>query len=83
MNHCVAPEELDAAVDAYCDKLLQGSSKAIRWTKILTNMELKRITTAVLEAGIAYEAVSVRCPDHREGVKALQEKRKPEFNKSS
>lgn len=79
VNHCLPLEELDGAVQAYCDRLLSGASSAIRWTKILTNMELKRVTTAVLEAGIAYEAVSVRTADHREGVKALQEKRKPEF----
>ena len=79
VNHCLPPEELDGAVQAYCDKLLAGAQNAIRWTKILTNMELKRVTTAVLEAGIAYEAVSVRTADHREGVAALKEKRKPIF----
>ncbi len=79
VNYCLPLEELDAAVDALCDKLLAGAQSAIRWTKILTNMELKRAATAVLEAGIAYEAVSVRTADHREGVKALQEKRKPVF----
>ena len=80
VNHCVPLAELDDVVYGYCDRLLNGSSNAIRWTKILTNMELKRITTAVLEAGIAYEALSVRGADHREGVKALQEKRKPNFS---
>lgn len=82
INHCLPAAELDAAVDAFCQRLLQGASKAIRWTKILTNMELKRIASSVIDAGIAYEAVSVRTADHREGVKALQEKRKPVFGKS-
>ncbi|TGD71349.1 enoyl-CoA hydratase/isomerase family protein [Mangrovimicrobium sediminis] len=79
VNYCLPLEELDAAVDAVCEKLLAGAQNALRWTKVLTNMELKRIATSVLEAGIAYEAVSVRTADHREGVKALQEKRKPVF----
>ena len=79
VNRCLPAAELDAAVDAFCDRLLQGATKAIRWTKILTNLELKRVATAVMEAGIAYEAVSARTADHREGVKALQEKRKPTF----
>jgi enoyl-CoA hydratase len=79
INHCVSAAELDGAVDAFCDRLLKGSQNAIRWTKVLTNLELKRIAAAVLDAGIAYESVCVRSGDHREGVKALQEKRKPVF----
>ena len=48
---------------------------------MLTNLELKRVTTAVMDAGIAYEAVAVRSADHREGVQALLEKRKPVFGR--
>jgi len=81
VNHCLPLPELDGAVDAYCQRLLNGASSAIRWTKILLNLELKRVATAVLDAGIAYEAVSVRTADHREGIAALREKRKPVFGK--
>ena len=81
INHCVPLEELDAKVDAFCAKLLGGAMAAIRYTKILTNLELKRITAAVLDAGIAYESVTVRSADHREGLAALREKRKPVFGK--
>ena len=81
INHCVPLDELDAKVDAFCAKLLGGAMAAIRYTKILTNLELKRITAAVLDAGIAYESVTVRSADHREGLAALREKRKPVFGK--
>jgi enoyl-CoA hydratase len=81
VNHCLAPEALDAAVDAFCDKLLAGATRAISWTKVLTNLELKRVAHAVLDAGIAYESVSVRTAEHREGVQALKEKRKPVFRR--
>lgn len=81
INHSLPPEELDGAVQAFCERLLQGSTNAIRWTKVLVNLELKRVATAVMDAGIAYEAVTVRSADHREGVKALQEKRKPVFGR--
>jgi len=77
INHCVPAAELDAAVDAFCERLLNGSSNAIRWTKVLINLELKRVATAVMDAGIAYEALSVRSAEHREAVRALIEKRKP------
>lgn len=81
INHCVPPADLDGAVDAYCQRLLQGSTAAIRWTKVAVNLELKRIAHATLDAGIAYEAVTVRSADHREAVDALQNKRPPVFKR--
>ncbi len=82
VNHCLPADQLDQAVEDFCRKLLQGSRDAIRWTKVLLNLELKRVATAVMDAGIAYEAVTQRSPDHLEGVRALQEKRKPVFGRS-
>jgi enoyl-CoA hydratase len=79
INHCVPADQLDEVVDAFCQRLLAGALGAIRATKILTNLELKRIATAVMDAGIAYESVSVRSADHLEGIAALREKRKPVF----
>jgi enoyl-CoA hydratase len=79
VNYCLPAAELDGAVSAFCTRLLNGSTNAIRWTKVLVNLELKRVAHAVMDAGIAYEAVTVRSADHREGVQALQEKRKPVF----
>lgn len=81
INHALPLAELDAAVQAFADRLLKGSTNAVRWTKVLLNLELKRVATAVMDAGIAYEAVAQRSPDHREGVQALIEKRKPQFGK--
>jgi enoyl-CoA hydratase len=81
INHAVAAAALDATVDAFCQKLLNGSTNAIRWTKVAINLELKRIAHAVMDAGIAYEAVTVRSEDHREAVDALRNKRKPVFKR--
>ncbi len=81
VNHALPAAELDAAVDAFAERLLNGSRNAIRYTKVLLNMELKRVATSVIDAGIAYEAVTQRSPDHREGVQALIEKRKPVFGR--
>jgi enoyl-CoA hydratase len=81
INHAVPAAELDAAVDAFCQKLLNGSTNAIRWTKVAMNLELKRIAHAVMDAGIAYEAVTVRSEDHRVAVDALREKRKIVFKR--
>jgi enoyl-CoA hydratase len=79
INRCVPAAELDASVDAFCQRLLQGSTNAIRGTKVLVNLELKRIAHAVMDAGIAYEAVTVRSADHRDAIDALQNKRTPVF----
>ena len=81
VNHCVPPGELDGAVDAFCQRLLSGATNAIRWTKVLTNLELKRIAHAVMDAGLAYESLTVRSADHREAVQAMLEKRKPIFKR--
>jgi enoyl-CoA hydratase len=81
INHCLPEAELDAAVDALCEKLLNGAQKAIRSTKILLNLELKRIAHAIMDTGLAYEALSVRSSDHREAVQAMIEKRPPVFGK--
>ncbi|EJU12062.1 enoyl-CoA hydratase/isomerase [Sphingomonas sp. LH128] len=59
--------------------MLASATVAIRATKILTNLELKRLATALMDAGIAYESVSVRSMDHLEGIQALKEKRAPKF----
>lgn len=80
INHALPADQLDSAVDAFCQQLLAGAQQAIRWTKRLTNMELKRVTQAVLDTGLELEARSVRTADHLEGIAALKEKRPPRFN---
>ena len=79
INYALPIGELDSAVDALCDKLLAGAQQAIRWTKQLTNMEVKRVAESVMPMGLNYEQQSVRTADHREGIAALKEKRKPRF----
>ena len=79
INYALPTSELDAAVDAFCDKLLGGAQKAIRWTKRLTNIELRRVAESIMPIGLDYEVQSVRTADHLEGIAALKEKRKPRF----
>jgi enoyl-CoA hydratase len=81
INRALPAAELDAAVDALCTRLLNGSQNAIRWTKVTINLELKRIAHAVMDAGIAYEAVTIRSQDHRDAVEAILNKRPPVFKR--
>ncbi len=79
VNHCVPAAELDSAVDAFCDRLLAGATLAIRWTKITVNVELKRIAHALMDMGLAYEALTAQSRDHAEAVAAFGQKRAPKF----
>nr|WP_282446460.1 enoyl-CoA hydratase-related protein [Aromatoleum petrolei] len=80
INHALAAEELDAAVDAMAQKLAAGARHAVQWTKATINIGLKQLVATMMDAGMAYEALSSRTEDHAEAVKALREKRSPRFN---
>ncbi|MDQ2803743.1 MAG: enoyl-CoA hydratase-related protein, partial [Pseudomonadota bacterium] len=72
-------DALDAAVDAYADRLCQGATMAIRWTKVAVNIGLKQLAHATMDVSLAYEALSNATPDHQEGVTAFVQKRPPVF----
>ncbi|HTV96116.1 MAG TPA: enoyl-CoA hydratase-related protein [Steroidobacteraceae bacterium] len=79
INHVVAAGELDRAVDEFAQELLSGAMRAIQWTKLSVNIGLKQLAHAVMDASLAYEALSNVTADHHEGVQALREKRAPRF----
>jgi enoyl-CoA hydratase len=53
--------------------------KAIVATKMTVNLSLKQIATAVMDASIGYELLTVHSRDHAEAVHAFMEKREPNF----
>ncbi len=79
INYCLPADELDAAVEAFAQKLLKGAMKAIMATKMTVNLGLKQIATAVMDASIAYELLTVHSKDHAEAVHAFRDKREPVF----
>jgi len=56
-----------------------SASRAIQWTKLSVNIGLKALATSILDASIAYEALSNHTKDHQEAVNAFREKRPPRF----
>lgn len=79
INHAVPRAELDERVNAFADKLARGSNKAIKWTKTAINIPLRQLAHSMMDASLAYEAITNMGPDHQEAVRAFQEKRRPDF----
>jgi enoyl-CoA hydratase len=79
INHVVAPEDLDERVMAFAQRLSRGATKSIDWTKQLVNIALRQQASAMIDACVAYEAMSNITKDHAEGVRAFAERRKPSF----
>jgi enoyl-CoA hydratase len=76
----VVPESaLDETVYGLAERLASGPLKAMRWTKVTTNLPLKTIFHSHFDAGVAYECMSNLSADHQEAVSAFREKRKPVF----
>ncbi|MDN5939278.1 MAG: enoyl-CoA hydratase-related protein [Salinisphaera sp.] len=79
INHAVAAEDLDAKTYGLAEQLAAGATKAIRWTKVTTNLHLKAIAHQVFDAGLAYEHLSNQTADHQEGITAFAERRRPVY----
>lgn len=79
INRAVPADQLDEDVYALAHRLASGARKAIRWTKVTTNIALKQLAHSIMDTGVAYESMSNVSQDHREAVAAFREKRKPVF----
>jgi enoyl-CoA hydratase len=83
INYALPAAELDEKVNAFADKLAGGATKAIRWTKMSVNIGLRDLASKMMDASLAYEALSNISPDHAEAVRAFSEKRPPVFERST
>jgi enoyl-CoA hydratase len=79
INHVVAADELDGAVDAMAARLAGGAINAIKWTKASVNVGLKQTANAVLDTAFNFEAMSQMTDDHRIATQAFLNKEKPKF----
>ena len=79
VNFCVPAAELDATVGRWAERWSQGPRNAVQWTKATLNLGLKAQAAQVLDAGLAYEMVSLQTADHREAIEAFLAKRAPQF----
>ena len=79
---CVKDEDLADKALEVARKLSNGAPNAIRWTKYSLNNWL-RMAGPAFDTSTALEMLGFTSPDAKEGVTALQEKRKPIFDTGS
>lgn len=79
INRAVPAEELDAVVQAYAEKLVSMPARALQWTKASINIGLKQLAHSIMDASMAYEALSNVTADHSEALSAIEQKRRPDF----
>ena len=79
VNRVVGPEDLMTTATELARKLADLPTKAIGLTKRLLNRALATDLDAQLEAETFAQVAAGKTADHREGVTAFIEKRKPQF----
>lgn len=79
INRAVPDEQLDDAAYGLARRLASGARKALKWTKVISNLEIRRLAHMVMDSGVAYETLSNLSDDHAEAVNAFREKREPRF----
>lgn len=82
INYAVPSAELDVRVEGFAERIAQGATSAIRWTKLSVNIALRQLAATMMDASLAYEAQSNVSAHHAEAVRAFREKRSPIFRLS-
>lgn len=78
VSRAVPGDELLDEAQRVADKLATGAQSAIRLTKRALNLWMSQSTPA-FDAGLAFEMLNFLSEDAAEGVRALREKRDPNF----
>lgn len=79
VNKVVPLADLDEAVKVYTDYYVHAPTKAIALMKKMLNKSFNSSLEEMLEYEALCQETAARSADHREGVKAFMEKRKPHF----
>jgi len=82
INHLVSADALDLKTNEIADRLANGATKAIRFTKISANIPLRKLAAELMDASLPYEALTNVTQDHQEAVNAFNEKRRANFTGS-
>jgi enoyl-CoA hydratase len=79
VNHARPRAQVVATAMEIAEDLAARAPMAVRWTKLSVNKWMKQVLEQVFDVGIAYELVTMRSSDHKEGIDALLEGRRPKY----
>jgi len=79
VNRVVPAAELQEAAMAFAERLAAGAPLAVRYTKMAVNKLVKDALNTAFDFSTAAETFTMASDDHREAVRAIREKRRPEF----
>ena len=79
VNYAVPPGQLLEKTLDLAQKLADKAPYAMKTTKASLNMIMRRRALDILDLSHLYEQLCMRTDDHKEGVQAMKEKRKPDF----
>lgn len=79
INHVAPAEDVLAKAQAIAAELAAKPPLAVQWTKMTVNRGIRAQLDIVLEAGLAWEMLSMQSRDHAEAANAIVEGREPKF----
>ena len=79
LNHVVPPDQVMPKAMEMAERLANGPTRAIRWTKLACNKRLRDEVNLVLDASLGVEFLTFFTDDHKEATKAFIEKRAPQY----
>ena len=79
VNYAVPKVEVLPKARELVQRLADGPKWAIRWSKLAVNKWLKQQANLIMDAGLAYEAVTLTAQDHKEALQAIRENREPNY----
>jgi enoyl-CoA hydratase len=79
VNRVVPAAELDTEAMAFATRLAAGAPLAVRYTKLAVNKLVKDALNVAFDASTALELLTFLSDDHQEALRAMREKRAPDF----
>jgi enoyl-CoA hydratase len=79
VNRVLPLDDVLPAANALAERLANGPTWAIRWTKASVNKMLREQLNLILDTSLAFESLSSGTADHHEAAQAFMEKRPPNF----